>query len=830
MPLRDYRRKRNFRQTAEPARGGRRGRGIFVVQLHHASHRHYDFRLEVDGALKSWAVPKGPSFDPSVKRLAVQVEDHPLAYANFEGEIAEGNYGAGDVAIFDSGTWEPIGSARAGLAAGELKFTLHGDVLRGSWVLVRTRRPARKPQWLLIKHRAVYAGAREADDFVAARSDRPLPRTRRKRVWSGKRVALAARAPPRTQKAPAPGVPENLRDEPFAPQLCRSAKAPPAGDDWLHETKWDGYRLLATVVRGRARLWSRNGIEWSQRVPELVAAVESLGLRSAQLDGEMVVLRRGRDDFNALQGRLSAPRATAPTYVLFDAPHLDGRALRGLPLLERKRLLAERLAARPHPLLRLSMHTVGNGAQALARATAAQREGIVSKRVGSVYAGTRNGDWIKVKGRPSDEFAVIGFTEPKGSRKGIGALLLAQPHGAGWRYVGRVGTGLSGAQLVAVRKRIERDRIDAPAADIELMARRDRALALWTKPRTVIEIFHQGIGSQGLLRQTAFKALREDKTPDDLRADAKARRSARATAPRKRASRTQEAAPADDARVTITHPQRVVYERLRATKADVADYYRAVAPLIVPEIANRPLSIIRCPAGTAKACFFQKHLSGNLGKRVYAVTIRDSAGRQKYLRIDDAVGLLQLVQMNAIEFHPWGAQASDPDDADRVVFDLDPHAGVAWKRVVAAARTLRAQLRKLGLQSFVRTSGGKGLHVVVPLAPAQPWERVRAFARRVAETLTALHPHEFVATAGESKREDRIFIDWLRTARGATSVASYSLRARPEAGVAMPLAWTELGKARAGNAYTIRNAAKFAASRRNPWAGIGKVVQRLPEL
>jgi bifunctional non-homologous end joining protein LigD len=583
-------------------------------------------------------------------------------------------------------------------------------------------------------------------------------------------------------------------------------------------------------VHGNARLWSRNAIEWSKKVPELVSAIEALELDSAQLDGEMIVLRNGRDDFNALQGRLSAENKAPPIYMLFDVPNLNGRSLRKVALIERKAVLADLLARHAHPLLRFSEHSVGNGEQAFAQATKAGLEGIVCKRIDSHYAGARNGDWVKVKGRPSDEFVVIGFTEPKGTRSGIGALLLAQPRKGKLTYVGRVGTGLRSEQLRTLRRELQQQVIDHPAADIELMARRDQALAIWVKPRVVVEAFYQGVGSQGLLRQPAFKAIREDKTPRDLGVQGRGKRVAHAaarSAPTKRSSKPTAAQSADG--VAITHPDRVVFPGLDSTKADVADYYRAVARWILPDIADRPLSILRCPAGAAKACFFQKHLSGNMGRHVRGVNIRDSTGRQKYLCIADAAGLIELVQMNALEFHPWGARADDPEHADRIVFDLDPHPGVAWRRVIAGACAVRDRLKSIGLKSFVRTSGGKGLHVVVPLNPAAPWDTVRHFAGALAQTLASELPKEFVATAGEKNRKGRIFVDWLRNGRGATSVASYSLRARPDGGVAMPLTWTQLATLRAANQFTLINAARHIGRRRvDPWQGIDEIEQTLP--
>jgi bifunctional non-homologous end joining protein LigD len=913
MGLAEYKRKRNFKATPEPAQGGTRGGGIFVVQLHHASHRHYDFRLELDGVLKSWAVPKGPSFDPAVKRLAMEVEDHPLSYATFEGDIPKGNYGAGHVDVFDHGTWEPIGSARQGLEKGDLKFLLHGDVLRGSWVLVRTPRGGTRNQWLLIKHRDEFAHDRDANDFVDAKTDRPISLARRRKTWpkstgatnkasSGKTATKKVAAPPPLKKQPLKKQAlekqalEKIKDAAFAPELCRSKETPPLGDDWLHEVKWDGYRIVATVVDRQVRLWSRNGIEWTDKVPELARAVRSLRLKSAQLDGEMVVLKDGRDDFNTLQARLSAESKAPLLFVLFDMPHLNGRSLRRLPLIERKALLRDVLDKHPNDTLRFSEHQIGNGDKAFAQATKAGLEGIVSKRVDSAYSGTRSGDWIKVKCRPSDEFIVVGFTEPKGARAGLGALLLAQPRGGKLVYVGRVGTGIGGEELRALRKELHRTVIDAPVADIELMERPDRRLAIWVKPTLVVEAFFQGVGGGGLLRQPAFKTVRRDKTPKDIaeakspkrkstemksssgsksklpslatkatrtktpsrssrsatnkassarsgrampEATSRARTSARSASTSAQATRS--AAPLRTARatkpasgeggVTITHPERVVFPGTKITKGDVAAYYKAVMPALLQEIGSRPLAIVRCPDGAGKPCFFQKHLGNGFGSHVRGVEIAETTTRRTYLYVDDAQGLLELVQMNVLEFHPWGARVNDVEHADRIVFDLDPYKTVKWPRVAAGARMLRKQLASIGLESFVRTSGGKGLHVVVPLNPPAPWDKVKAFAQAVARAMATLQPKEFVAIAGEANRQDRIFVDWLRNGRGATAIGSYSLRARESAGVSMPIAWTELAKIKSGDAFTIRNAAERVARRKtDPWADIAKIKQRLPKI
>ena len=821
MSLAEYSRKRDFSRSPEPARGGRRGRR-FVVQLHHASHRHFDFRLEVDGVLKSWAVPKGPSFDPKVRRLAMQVEDHPLAYAGFEGDIPEGEYGAGRVDVFDTGEWEALGSAREGLARGELKFILHGDILRGSWLLVRSGAQGRKPAWLLIKHDDAFAGPREADDFIDAKTQRPLPLRLRRQVWA-EPTPLRRPAKKAAAKATrATGTRESIRAEAFAPELCRPARVPPAGDDWLHEVKWDGYRLLATVVRGKARLWSRNGLDWTARLAEIAAAVEALGFRSARIDGELIAPGDGRGSFANLQGRLAGTREEPLAYMLFDLIHADGRSLREVPLIDRKQHLRAQLERHPHACLRWSEHHIGDGAAVLAGARRAGLEGIISKRVDSGYSGTRSGQWLKLKHRPSDEFIIIGYTDPKGGRPGFGALLLAEPDAGGrLAYSGRVGSGFDDAGLVTLHRRLAALRVEQPAADVDRLARNDRAAAHWVEPRLVAEVFHQGRGAQGLLRQASFKGLREDK-------DAPAQTG---SGRRSRMKKDKAEPPASSPGVVITHPERVVYPASGFTKQDVADYYEAVADVLLPEIAGRPLSVVRCPDGVGGECFFQKHAGRGWGKQVGRMRVREKGGLREYLAVDNPGGLLELVQMNVLEFHVGGCEANRPDRAARLVFDLDPGERVGWQAVVEAARYLRRHLASIALESFVRTSGGKGLHVVVPIRPAIDWKQARAFARAVAEALAELRPQQFVSVAGANNRRGRIFIDWLRNGASATSIASYSLRARPAAGVAMPLGWNEPGRLRGGDHFGPAEALqRLRRRRRDPWQGIDSLQQTLPKL
>lgn len=843
MSLTEYRRKRRFDQTREPEPGKRVPKGrrpIFVVQLHHASRRHYDFRLQVGDALKSWAVPKGPSYDPKVKRMAVEVEDHPLDYATFEGEIPQGHYGGGHVAQFDHGVWSSEGDVEAQLAKGHLRFELFGDKLKGGWHLVRSGKPARQPQWLLFKDEDAYAGKLEADDLLAdvtappeadaARAGRGKPRKlkrervevagpKRKRDWA----ALAAKLPG-ARKAKAP-------TEAFEPQLARLGESAPEGEQWLHEIKWDGYRILATMAKGSVQLWSRNALSWTQKLPDIAAAIEGLGLVSIALDGELIAGQGRKEDFNLLQATLSGERAGTLVLALFDLLHVDGVDISAAPLRERKSLLQKMLDNAPSPHLAFSSHIEADGASAYALAGEQHFEGIISKRADRGYHPGRSDDWRKTKQLASDEFAVVGYTAPRGSRSGFGSLLLAKPDAEhGWRYVGRVGTGFTDAMLAEISQRIGRAGGAKPTAHVGTLDT-DLRRATWFAPRFVVEVFYRGIGRQELLRQPSLKAVREDKRVEDLRdsdrgpaAKPAAKKAAKAAARRTRTP----AARADAELPTLSSPGKVLYPDDGITKQQVWDYYRAVMPWLLPEIVGRPLSIIRCPAGTGRPCFFQKHHTAGL-ERVDAVRLKEEGGHAaEYLVARDEVAVLELVQFNALEFHPWGAHADDPDRADRVVFDLDPGPDVPFAEVRRAAVDIRRHLEALELESFLRVSGGKGLHVVVPLQPGCDWALVKRFAHGFADALAQSEPDRFLATATKRLRARRIFVDYLRNGRGATAVASYSLRARPGAPVAMPLSWAQLPKLHRADSFPMAEALSHLRRRRkDPWEGIERLRQNL---
>lgn len=800
MPLDRYREKRDFGNTPEPDGSGaaphKGARPIFVVQLHHARARHYDFRLEADGVLKSWAVPKGPSLRAGEKRLAVQVEDHPLDYATFEGVIPEGHYGAGDVAIFDHGVWNTQGEPLAALAAGKLHFELHGQKLKGAWKLIRTNSKARTPQWLLLKVNDGFSADCEADDLL----DQPAPGSRKRRQarkadWRGRALALTgARDQP-------------LRELPSV-ELATLRARPPPGEGWLHELKWDGYRMLARLGDGQVLLRSRNGLDWSDDYPAISTALGALGVDNAMVDGELIALdARGHSDFHALQQTI-AGTATAPLrYVLFDLLQLAGVDLTDCHLIDRKTLLQSLLAgqARDSPLV-YSEHALDHADEFWRMTQEQGMEGIVSKRLDAPYRAGRSTAWIKVKNVHSDDFIVVGATAPQGSREGFGALLLATRETGRLEYVGRVGSGFDDATLQTINARLAPlQRRDAPL-DVPAASRRPGAGIKWYEPVLVVEVAFRGRSRDGLLRQASFLRMREDKNMADV---------GTASTP------------------TISSPDRCVYPDAGHTKQDVADYYAAIAPLLLPEVARRPLSLLRCPEGVAGDCFFQKHHAGQLGEHVHAANIAEkSGGNGQYLYVEDSTGLLELAQMNVLELHPWGARVDDVERPDRLVLDLDPHEDVAWPQVIAAAREMRGLLHQLGLQSFVRLSGGKGLHLVIPIRPEKHWPEARQFCETFARALASHAPARYVATAAKNERKGRIFIDWLRNSRGSTSIANWSLRARAGAPVAVPLRWSELGSTRSGADYPLPRALRRARSlRSDPWEHWQKATkQHLPDI
>ncbi len=808
MALEAYARKRRFAATPEP-RGAVAKRPhtralSFVVQLHHARARHYDFRLEVDGVLRSWAVPKGPSFRPGEKRLAVEVEDHPLSYASFEGVIPEGNYGAGHVVVFDSGTWVPTENPAAAIGKGKLEFELKGTKLKGQWKLIRTGKAASKPQWLLFKRDDEFAGDFESDDLLGEPGKPAAAAAGRAPAKSRGKAATSTGAPgkgaaKRTGVAPGTDIPALVAEAAklegatrarklpawIEPMLTTSAAKPPAGDEWLHEWKWDGYRLTASIEKGRVGIASRNGLPWQDRLPHLVEALQGLGVDAA-LDGELVAMdARGQSDFNALQRALKSDRTDGLSYVLFDLVRLGATDLSRTPLVQRKDLL-RRLIEAHGPYLGYSEHIVGHGAEVFAVAVKQKLEGIISKRVNSQYRSGRGNDWLKVKPVQTREYAIVGYTRPKGSRAGLGAVLLATPEGNGWKYVGRVGSGLADADLAALPARL-RPTPGAPAVKLPPHVVLPDKAVTWVHPDTIVEVRFRGWGKEGLLRQASFSRLRDDRNAD--------------------ASLVQPEAAAANI-PPPSSPGRIVFPDAGITKQQVFDFYLSVADRLLDEIGGRPLSIVRCPNGIAGPHFFQKHAGPGFGEAIRRLPLTENDGdRAEYFSIDDVAGLMNLVQMNALEFHPWSSRVDTLEQPDRLVFDLDPDTSIEWKDIKAAAIEVRDRLRAVGLASWPKLSGGKGVHVVVPIEPVAKWEQTRAFCEAFAHAMAMEQPERYVATASKARRQGRIFIDWLRNGRGSTSIASWSLRARAGAPVAVPLTWEKLARIRTPGRYTLRDAA-----------------------
>ncbi|HEX7370012.1 MAG TPA: DNA ligase D [Rhodanobacteraceae bacterium] len=812
-----YARKRDFSHTPEPAPASARHRPRaadarrFVVHLHHARRRHFDLRLEVGGVLRSWAVPKGPSLDPAQRRLAVQVEDHPLSYGNFEGTIPAGNYGAGSVAIWDRGTWTTDGSAARQLGEGHLRFEFHGTRLHGHFSLVRMH--AKPTEWLLFKAADAFAVAGNvADDVpladVVAEPDdattTPARNARRKKSAQG--------IPPATQ---------------FEFQLARLQAHAAEGDDWLHEVKYDGYRAMAWRSGAVVRVFSRNRIDWTPQLPSLVAAVRALACRECALDGELVVFDgNGRSRFDLLQKAFGDPHAHDIRYAVFDLLALDGEDLREWPLHARKAVL-QKLLANADGTLVFSNALQGHGPLAFQQACAAGLEGIVSKRADAPYVAGRNDTWRKSKCTDSDEFLIVGYTPGKGSRGAVGALLLAEPQDGAWRYVGRVGTGMDTAMLQKIEALLRPARHPPALVDAPDRSQLHGAQPVWVAHRHVAEIEYRGRTGDGLLRQASFKGLRPDKSPTDLQPSDGTKDTPMNA---QLAMNVADDPHAHDFDRRLTHPDRVIIEQPRVTKRDLANFYADIAAHLLPDLAGRPLALLRCPEGAEEACFFQKHPIPGMTDAVRVGETRGTDGKpQTYMYVEDTAGVLALVQMGTIEFHTWGSTTEDIEHPDHLVFDLDPDPDVEWSRVREGARQVRARLRAVGLTGFLRTTGGKGLHVVVPLYPRPDWEQAKAFAHALARTLEQEAPNDFVSVASRERRKGRIFVDYLRNGRGATSIASYCVRARPGAGIATPIGWDELARVQSAAQYNINNIGRrIAALRRNPWRGYDKLRQTLP--
>jgi bifunctional non-homologous end joining protein LigD len=849
--LAEYRRKRDFGLTPEPAgtptkRPRAEAGPRFVIQKHAASRLHYDFRLELDGVLKSWAVPKGPSLDPREKRLAVHVEDHPIDYGGFEGVIPKGQYGGGTVLLWDRGTWRPEdGSPDAAYRKGSLKFTLDGEKLHGKWALVRMGGKAAREKhenWLLIKEKDAVAkpgsGAAVVDKnplSVASGRDMATIAAEADRVWDSR---SGERAPTKKTTAKNPAMPEGARKArmpaTLKPQLATLVTGAPQGDGWLHEIKLDGYRILARLSGGDVTLMSRNGLDWTRKFPEIAAALGRLKIASAVLDGEIVALaENGQSSFARLQQALSAGDTGALVYYCFDLPYLDGRDLTRVALVERKAALRDLLAGSGDGIVRYADHQDARGPEFFQHACSLALEGIVSKQRDAPYTPGRGRLWLKVKCGNREEFVIIGFSDPGGTRQGFGSLLLGTHDGEGkLRYAGRVGTGFDNALLGTLRKKL-----DALARKTKPVATLPKGTTIrdvhWVAPELVAEIGYTEWTDDGVLRHPTFIGLGAHKEESEVvreaaQSPAPAAPSAAGKPAGKSASKSagksrgKSGAAPDGATaiagIRLSNAGKLLYPDAGITKLDLARYYEAVAEFALPHLTARPLSLLRCPEGYTGECFFQKHQSAGMPPSIHRIEIAEKAGTETSLYIEDLAGLAGLVQMGVLEIHPWGSTVAHVETPDRLTFDFDPDVGLPWQRVVEGVGALRKLLDTLGLRSFLKTTGGKGLHVVVPVAPRLEWDEAKAFAKAVTDRLVATAPDRYTATLAKKARHGKIFVDYLRNGRGATAVGAYSARARAGATVSTPIAWDELAEGTRSDAFTIRTLPKrLAALRADPW-------------
>jgi bifunctional non-homologous end joining protein LigD len=839
--LATYRAKRDFAKTAEPSGKAGSAKGhSFVVQKHAATRLHYDFRLELDGVLLSWAVTRGPSANPDDKRLAVRTEDHPLDYAGFEGTIPKGEYGGGTVMLWDHGTWEPHPGKdpRKTLVEGHLHFTLHGERMKGEWLMIRLkpRGKEKSENWLLRKIDDEYAGG--SDDLIGMHLTSVTTARTMEDIAEGKAAAhmgakVPAKAPAKKATASRPKASGKAPPSFQAVQLATLVDHVPEGARWLHEFKYDGYRTLVAVGGGEARGYTRSGLDWSERYPGILAEAAALEVDSALIDGEaVVVLPDGRTSFQALQAALKEDPGSI-VYYAFDLLELDGEDLTGLPLIERKEKLAALLKARDGHLL-YSDHIVGQGEQLFEQICKTGSEGVVSKRSDARYVGSRTPTWVKTKCTRRQEFVLVGWT-PSDKGREFRSLLLGTHENGELRYAGKVGTGFPAALREELMAKMAPLEVEQPTVKAP---RSETRGAHWIAPELVAEVafteFTEAKGGGGsVLRHPSFLGLRGDKKAAAvvLEAPQPVEQVIAQVDPPGAAS--EGAAPRDaGSGVKISNPQRVIFPEGKLTKGDLAAYYETVAPIMLPWMASRPISLVRCPQGRAKKCFFQKHDSGTFGEAVRHVPIAEKDGhKEDYLYVDSAEGVLTCVQMGTIEFHGWGSRVADVEKADRLVFDLDPDEGLDFADVVSAAFHVHDLLAEIGLVTFPMVTGGKGVHVIAPLTPSAEWPRVKDFAHRFALALAQAEPNRFTAALAKVKRKGVIFVDYLRNQRGATAVMPYSARSRAGGPIAVPITWEELrGLDKASGWHITDGEEMLARAASRGLAKWGLADQVLPDL
>ncbi|WP_457581267.1 DNA ligase D [Ensifer canadensis] len=853
-PLSEYNRRRDFSKTREPEGKttiAHKGQKRFLVQKHDATRLHYDFRLEWGGVLKSWAVTRGPSLNPEDKRLAVRTEDHPMAYGDFEGTIPEKQYGGGTVMLWDTGWWEPDNDPEEGLQEGKLKFHLHGERMQGGWTLVRLKpRPGEKREnWLLIKETDSLAsddGERLIEDnMTSVFTGRTMTEIAagkgegKKHIWQSEKSSAAnvragaiAKEPPRPKTRKRSGKPPPFQK----PQLATLVSHAPDGEEWLNEVKFDGYRLLVAVGGGEARCYTRTGLDWTEKFHTIANTLAEIDCSSALVDGEAVAVSGEGSPFSALQKALKHGGDTR--FYAFDLLELNGRDLRKAPLIERKGELKALLDAMgPTGTVQYSEHVRGNGTKVFAAMCKSGQEGIIAKKADAPYQNQRTRDWLKIKCTQRQEFVIGGYSPSSKKGRAFASLLVGTFEDGKLIYQGRVGTGFDEAGMEELSDAFtERRRKTTPFAAVPDEIARD---AIWLTPDLVAEIDFAEFTDDGHIRHGAFQGLRRDKEAKAVTLErpkvtkepkpvAKPVPDKAVRAPGKTPSATNAGADDTVLGVRVTHPERELFEGERITKLDLARYYAVVAEKMLPFAGDHLLSLMRCPQGGRGQCFYQKHASEGFPDEIHETPVKESSGgTENYMYVRDAKGLVAAVQMGTLEFHIWGSPVDKLETPDRLVFDLDPDPSVDFLAVKEAAFSVRDALGDIGLQSVPMVTGGKGVHVIVPLTPRAPWEDAKRFAKAFAQGFADRDPDNFIATMSKAKRKGRIFIDWLRNERGATAIAPYSTRARAGGPVATPVSWNELADLDAANGFHVADILARIESGVEPWSELGGTKQSL---
>ncbi len=816
MSLGDYYKKRNFHKTPEPTgKISLKGQHRFIIQKHAASHLHYDFRIELNGVLKSWAIPKGPSLDPSIKRLAIQVEDHPVEYGSFEGVIPQGQYGGGTVMLWDRGKWQSLNADPAeAYETGHISLELQAEKLKGRWELIRFKKNG-KDSWFLIKANDKFAKSLADYDITLKQPNSVLTGQSLEEIANNNEYIWSKNGLKKSKLV------LNLPKTPFpisvSPQLATLVSQPPEGTKWLHEIKWDGYRILALKKSKVVRLISRTANDWTIHFPNIVDEIKKLGKEDVIFDGEIILLDDNRrSDFQLLQNSIKSKQIVPFTYFIFDLLYYDKHDLRRLSLLERKSIL-EQLLPSDGTCLHYSSHIFGDGATVFEKACEQGFEGIISKQSEGNYLGKRTKTWLKVKCVKRQEFVIGGYSNPEGVRNYFGALYLGVYNDKGELiYCGNVGTGFTEESLKTLYDELQKNRKKKCPFTSKISG---ASKVNWIKPKLVAEVEFTQWTHEGKLRHPSFKGLRADKKAIEV---IKEKAVSLNNLKNEKSSKSQK-----KPLIRLTNSTKILYSEDKITKRDLYNYYDLISDFILPHVINRPLTLVRCPE-SYKKCFYQKHLNHASSKELQTILVEGKKGNEEYLYLSNKKGLLSLVQLGVLEIHPWGSTIAAVDHPDRIIFDLDPAPELEWKRVVEAAFDIREKLKQLQLKSFVKTTGGKGLHIIVPIQPKYSWNDVKNFSYVFVEFMEKNNPGKYITNMVKAKREGKIFMDYLRNQRGATAVSAYSSRARPHAPVSVPIHWDELTNVREDSIYTIRTLPQRLVNlAEDPWEGFWNLKQHL---